>query len=107
MLKHATRHVIVISDEVDFRLNVIKAEWVLPSLHIMSFLRVFCEDVTAANLVFLNYEKSAMLVIPISPAGVELFLTATSFFLLRRKNKIAGYLSEEVLYVDFTSWIKF
>ena len=34
----------------------------------------------AANLVFLNYEQSAMLVIPISTAGVELFLTATSFF---------------------------
>ena len=54
MLTHATRHVIVILDEIDFRLNVIKAEWVLPCLHIMSFLRVFCEDVIAANLVFLN-----------------------------------------------------
>ena len=90
MLKHATRHVIVISDEVDFRLNVIKAEWVLPSLHIMSFLRVFCEDVTAANLVFLNYEKSAMLVIPISPTGVELFLTATSFFCFDGKTRLLG-----------------
>ena len=85
MLTHATRHVIVILDEIDFRLNVIKAEWVLPCLHIMSFLRVFCEDVTAANLVFLNYEKSAMLVIPISPAEV---LTATSFFCFNGKTRL-------------------
>ena len=90
MLTHATRHVIVILDEIDFRLNVIKAEWVLPCLHIMSFLRVFCEDVTAANLVFLNYEKSAMLVIPISPAEVELFLTATSFFCFDGKTRLLG-----------------
>ena len=90
MLTHATRHVIVILDEIDFRLNVIKAEWVLPCLHIMSFLRVFCEDVTAANLVFLNYEKSAMLVVPISTAGVELFLTATSFFCFDGKTRLLG-----------------
>ena len=90
MLKHATRHVIVISDEIDFRLNVIKAEWVLPCLHIMSFLRVSCEDVTAAYLVFLNYEKSVMLVIPISTAGVELFLTATSFFCFDGKTRLLG-----------------
>ena len=27
--------------------------------------------------------------------------------MLQRKNKIAGYVGEGVLYVDFTLWIKF
>ena len=42
--------------------------------------RTFLRDVMSAILVYLNNEKSAILVYQISPVGVELFCNGTTFF---------------------------
>ena len=47
---------------------------------LFTLYRAFSRDVMSAILVYLNNEKFAMLVYQISPAGVELFCNAKTFF---------------------------
>ena len=49
-------------------------------LHVINCYRAFSCDVMSAILVYLNNEKSAILVYQISPVGVELFCNAKTFF---------------------------
>ena len=48
--------------------------------HVINCYRAFSRDVMSAILVYLNNEKSAILVYQISPVGVELFCNAKTFF---------------------------
>ena len=60
--------------------HVDEEKWLVGEESNLLVYRAFSRGVLSAMLVYLNNEKSAMLVSQINPVGVELFCNAKTFF---------------------------